>query len=110
MDKKIKDSKVKVKADTSKSIPKKSSKKVEDSKVSEKKKVVDSKKKSKSTKTTKKSKTSKNNISIVTGIFIGLLVVGLFFFFSNSTESSSNVVATYDGIELSEVDLSLIHI
>jgi parvulin-like peptidyl-prolyl isomerase len=112
MSKKINDSKVNVKDETSKKVSvkksekvsTKSSKKVVGSKVSERKKINHTK---------KKSKVSNKYVSVIVGIFIGLLFVFLVLFFTNSTEKSSGVVATYDGIELSEsefnqsIDISL---
>jgi parvulin-like peptidyl-prolyl isomerase len=97
MSKKINDSKVKVKVETSKKVSTKSSKKVVSSKVSDNKKESH---------TEKKLKTSKKYISIVVGVLIGLLVVSLISFFHNLTDDKSNVVATYNGIELYEIDFN----
>lgn len=109
MSKKIDNLKVKVSDETSKKVSVKNSKKdsIKSSKNTDSSKdssKISEKKKSNSIK--KKLNASKNFISMILGIIIGLLFIGLFFFFTNLSDKTSSVVATYDGVELSSYDFN----
>jgi parvulin-like peptidyl-prolyl isomerase len=54
----------------------------------------------------KKLKVSKNYYSLIVGLIIGLLFIGLSFFITNLSDKTSNVVAIYDGAELSSYDFN----